>query len=192
MEIKLQVGARNMLEQLTDLNAYQQCEMNLNESHRRIEFLKGEMKKLRKKKREITGETSPNSVNASVGSIDALKNVENDQSNQSTAEDVVMPRSSSLNAIHIRNRSEHVLSHSPSNNPLSTTANRQSSGNIISNLFINLTLGRRSASSNNITTYSTRSSTSSLSYPSLPDIADKEPVTVFGNYIYILIIDLVK
>ncbi|KAL6616901.1 hypothetical protein LY90DRAFT_189999 [Neocallimastix californiae] len=179
MEIKLQVGARNMLEQLTDLNAYQQCEMNLNESHRRIEFLKGEMKKLRKKKREITGETSPNSVNASVGSIDALKNVENDQSNQSTAEDVVMPRSSSLNAIHIRNRSEHVLSHSPSNNPLSTTANRQSSGNIISNLFINLTLGRRSASSNNITTYSTRSSTSSLSYPSLPDIADKEPVTVF-------------
>jgi len=182
MEIKLQVGARNMLDQLTDLNAYQQCEMNLNESHRRIEFLKGEMKKLRKRKREITGETSPISASASVGSLDAYQNNSRSSSTQSAAEDIVMPRSSSLNAIHIRNRSEtmaNYLSQSPNGNPLSSNVNRQSSGNIISNLFINLTMGRRSASSNNIASYSTRSSTSSLSFPSLPNIVDKEPVTVF-------------
>ncbi|ORX78464.1 hypothetical protein BCR32DRAFT_247144 [Anaeromyces robustus] len=174
MEIKLQIGARNMLDQLTDINAYQQCEMNLNESHRRIEFLKGEMKKLRKRKREITGETSPISASASVGSIDALQNAvnaANSNGNQgSAAEDIVMPRSSSLNAIHIRNRSETMVnfSQSPSNNALSTSGNRQSSG-------------RRSASSNNIASYSTRSSSSSLSFPSLPNIAaiDKEPVTIF-------------
>jgi len=176
MEIKLQVGARNMLDQLTDLNAYQQCEMNLNESHRRIEFLKGEMKKLRKRKRELTGETSPISASNSVGSMEAYKNL---NGSQSPAEDIVMPRSSSLNAIHVRNRSETYISQSPSNNALANTLNRQSSGNIISNLFINLTLGRRSASSNNIGTYSTRSSSSSLSFPSLPNITDKEPVTVF-------------
>jgi len=184
MEIKLQIGARNMLDQLTDLNAYQQCEMNLNESHRRIEFLKGEMKKLRKRKREITGETSPISASASVNSIDGLKNANGTAipGAQTAAEDIVMPRSSSLNAIHVRNRSETLnLSQSPSTNALSTSGNRQSSGNLISNLFINLTMGRRSASSNNITTYSTRSSSSSLSFPSLPNIAqaDKEPVTVF-------------
>jgi len=188
MEIKLQIGARNMLDQLTDINAYQQCEMNLNESHRRIEFLKGEMKKLRKRKREITGETSPISASASVGSIETLQNAVNGANNHSNqaptaAEDIVMPRSSSLNAIHIRNRSETLgnLSQSPSNNALSSNANRQSSGNLISNLFINLTMGRRSASSNNIASYSTRSSSSSLSFPSLPNInaIDKEPVTIF-------------
>jgi len=181
MEIKLQVGARNMLDQLTDLNAYQQCEMNLNESHRRIEFLKGEMKKLRKRKRELTGETSPISASNSVGSMEAYKNL---NGSQSPAEDIVMPRSSSLNAIHVRNRSETYISQSPSNNALANTLNRQSSGNIISNLFINLTLGRRSASSNNIGTYSTRSSSSSLSFPSLPNITDKEPVTVFGKFFF--------
>jgi len=172
-----------MLDQLTDINAYQQCEMNLNESHRRIEFLKGEMKKLRKRKREITGETSPISASSSVGSIDAIqqKGTPTQGTQLSVADDIVMPRSSSLNAIHVRNRSETNFSQSPSSNALAANANRQSSGNIISNLFINLTMGRRSASSNNIASYSTRSSSSSLSFPSLPNIpaADKEPVTLF-------------
>lgn len=181
MEIKLQVGARNMLEQLTDLNAFQQCEMNLNESHRRIEFLKGEMKKLRKRKREITGETSP--ISNSQSPDGRNPNGTAIPGRPTAAEDIVMPRSSSLNAIHVRNRSVDALnfSQSPSTNALSSSLNRQSSGNIISNLFINLTLGRRSASSNNLATYSTRSSSSSLSLQSLPSVtqADKEPSTLF-------------
>jgi len=200
MEIKLQHGARNMLDQLTDLNAYQQCEMNLNESHRRIEFLKGEMKKLRKRKREITGETSPISNGQVVGSQDGNRSPNGTAipgARPTPAEDIVMPRSSSLNAIHVRNRSETLnISQSPSTSALSQTLNRQSSGNIISNLFINLTMGRRSASTNNIASYSTHSSSSSLSLQSLPSInqTDKEPVTLFGKYknihTYILIFSL--
>ncbi|RKO88225.1 hypothetical protein BDK51DRAFT_24558, partial [Blyttiomyces helicus] len=46
IERKVRDGALAMLEKLTDENARQQCEMNVVESDRRIDFLEGELRKL--------------------------------------------------------------------------------------------------------------------------------------------------
>ncbi|KAJ3022317.1 Serine/threonine kinase [Thoreauomyces humboldtii] len=54
IEQTLYDGANKMLKNLTDKSARDQCEMNALESRRRLEFLEGEMKKLRIRKQSVS------------------------------------------------------------------------------------------------------------------------------------------
>lgn len=55
IEKKCKDGAENMLQNLKDPSALQQCQLNVLESQRRLDFLSGEMTKLLAKRTNATG-----------------------------------------------------------------------------------------------------------------------------------------
>ncbi|KAJ3078564.1 hypothetical protein HK102_004396, partial [Quaeritorhiza haematococci] len=62
IERKCKEGAVNMLNKLTDKNALEQCQMNVYESQRRLDFLEGEMRKLQLRKLQSSGEPIPSEL----------------------------------------------------------------------------------------------------------------------------------
>ena len=70
IEKKCKDGAENMLHKLKDPSAVQQCELNVRESQRRLDFLSGEMTKLLAKRQNATGTAgSVDNIAGSVGSM---------------------------------------------------------------------------------------------------------------------------
>ncbi|KAJ3056882.1 Serine/threonine kinase [Rhizophlyctis rosea] len=70
IEQKCKDGAENMLHNLKDPSAVQQCELNVRESQRRLDFLSGEMTKLLAKRQNATGVSgSVDEIAASVESF---------------------------------------------------------------------------------------------------------------------------